>query len=131
MINGNNLFYNISLSEQTILIADTRLAEGQCFSLPSHRFRVGIRGPLDVKGKDNSKPGYINKNMRKYNASYQVINEVSDTIMDWSNYEGHGGRKDSNTAPDFRCRLFTFFTTADLTRFEIRKEVFYFNFKYG
>ena len=121
MINGNNLFYNISLSVQTILIADARLAEGQCFSLPSHKFRIGFRGSLDVKAKDNSKPGFISKNTRKYNASYQVINEVSDTITDWRNYEGRGGRNDCNTAPDFRCRLFTFFTTADLARFLIRK----------
>jgi hypothetical protein len=69
-----------------------------------------------VRGKDNSKPGCINKNTRKYNASYQVINEGSDTIMDWRNYEGRGGRNECNTAPDFRCRLFTFFTTVDLTR---------------
>jgi hypothetical protein len=60
---------------------------------------------LDVKEKDNSKPGYINKNTRKYNASYQVINEISDTIKDWRNYEGRGERNDCNTAPDVRCRL--------------------------
>ena len=131
MINGNNLFYNISLSVQTILIADERITEGHCFSLPSHRFRVGIRRPLDVKGKDISKPDYINKNTRKYNACYQVINEVSDTIIDWRNYEGRGGRNDCNTPPDFCYRLFTFFTTADLTRLQIRKEVLYFNSKYG
>jgi hypothetical protein len=47
---------------------------------------------VDVKGKDNSKPGYISKNTLKYKASCQVINEVSDTKMVWRNYEGRGGR---------------------------------------
>jgi hypothetical protein len=45
-----------------------------------------------MKEKDNSKPGYINKNTLKYKASCQVINEVSDTKTTWSNYEGRGGR---------------------------------------
>jgi hypothetical protein len=86
---------------------------------------------LDVKVKDSSKPGYFNKNTRKYDNKYQVNYEFSDAIMDWHNYEGRDGRNDCNTAPDFRCRFFSFFTTADLTRFQIRKKVFYFNSKYG
>jgi len=129
MINGNSLLYNISLSVQTILIADARLAEGQLFSLRLTDSQIPSSYPrsLDVKGKDSSKPGYVNKNTRKYNNNYQVTYEFSNAIMYWRNYEGRGGRNDCNTAPDFRCRFFNFFTTSDLTRFQIRKEIFYFN----
>ena len=59
---------------------DTQLAEGQCFSLPSHRFRIGIRRPLDVKGIDVSKPGDINKNTSKYNASSYYPTNVENTV---------------------------------------------------
>jgi hypothetical protein len=52
-----------------------------------------------VEGKDNSKPGYVNKNTSKFNVSYQVIYEVSDTVVDWRSYEVRGGRNVCNTAP--------------------------------
>jgi hypothetical protein len=86
---------------------------------------------MDVKGKDNSKPGYINKNTLKYKASCQVIKEVSDAIIAWRNYEGHGQTNYCNTAPDFCFMLFTFFITADLRRLQRIKELFFYSTKCG